>query len=188
MSRRLAFAVSLLLALAASAGAYAVLSTAALRGQASKPQVASARALARRAQQLDAWAASLTKAARSRPPALPAVPRYAPVPTLAAAALGRLPSVAPVRPRAAVVVRRVVRAEKAARLTAAARSSGAGSGRFPGEPADPAPPPQAPSAAAPAPTPPPAPAAAPSAPPTAPARPSSDDGHDDGQAGGGSDD
>jgi len=93
MSRRIALVVSLLLAVAAAAGTFAVLSTAALRAAPTKPQVFDARALARRSRELDAWAASLVKAARARPPALPPIPRYAPIVPIRAARLAALPAV-----------------------------------------------------------------------------------------------
>ncbi len=92
MSRPQALAVSILLALAAASGAFAVSSTGALRSGPTKPEVASAQALARRARQLDAWEASLGRALRSRPPALPALPRYGPLARVRGSAAGALPA------------------------------------------------------------------------------------------------
>ena len=101
MSRTHGLAISVLLALCIAAGASATLSTLRLGARASKPAVARAQALARRAKQLDAWQASLDRALRSRPPALPRVPHYAPVARIAPPG----PLVLPAAPVAAQRVR-----------------------------------------------------------------------------------
>lgn len=132
MSRRSALFVCVLLAVASAAGANAVLSTSALRAGAPKPEVASARSLARRARQLDAWQASLVKAARARPPALLRVPRYARIPTTGAAALGRLPVVSPPRRSAGASTR-----NRTVRISASAVPAvSAAPGRLPGKALD----------------------------------------------------
>ena len=79
MSRLHGLAISLLLAVATGTGAYAMMVTAKLGKATSKPEVASARAIAKQKAQLDKWSASLAKSLRAKPPALPALPRYRPV-------------------------------------------------------------------------------------------------------------
>lgn len=106
MNRRTALLSSLLLAGAATAGVFAVLSTAALRSEPPKPEVASERALTRRAKQLDAWQASLARALRARPPSLPALPRYASIADVQVPEAVALPPVT-ARPTTRVVVRAV---------------------------------------------------------------------------------
>lgn len=86
--------LSLLLGTASVAGAYAVMGTAHLGAAATKPEVATNRAIAKRAKQLDAWEASLQKSLASRPPALPAVPRYARVAIVGPSRPAALPAVA----------------------------------------------------------------------------------------------
>lgn len=95
MSRPQAFGVSILLALAAAAGAWAVTSTGAVRSEATKPELAGEQAIARRSKQLDAWQTALERAARARPPALPAVPHYPKLPRIAIPAAAPLPVFAP---------------------------------------------------------------------------------------------
>ena len=101
MSRPHALAVSVVLALAAAAGVWAVTSTGAVRGEATKPELANDRAIARRSKQLGAWQASLERAARARPPALPAVPHYPRLPRVAAPTAAPLPAFVPPRTTAA---------------------------------------------------------------------------------------
>ncbi|MGZ4463675.1 MAG: hypothetical protein ACXVZP_12690 [Gaiellaceae bacterium] len=172
MSRPQALAVGILLALAAASGAWAVGSTNALRGKATKPEVASSQALAKRAKQLDAWEASLAQALRSRPPALPAVPRYAAPARVRVSGSGTLPALVLSRTSTAPQPHRASRGRTAAVVRSHARPRAGGSAAAPvvaPAPATDDPAPSAPAAAPVASTPPaaapqPAPAQAASAP------------------------
>ena len=104
-------ALSLFLGAAAAAGAYAIIVTAHLGDAETKPEVVSSRQIAKQARKLDAWEASLQKTLKTRPPALPALNRYAAVMFVAAPGATTLPVVASVPRRAA---QQTERARKAA--------------------------------------------------------------------------
>ena len=79
ISRTHGLALSVLLGAASAVGAYALIVTAGLGDAQTKPEVVSGRQIAERARKLDAWEASLRKTLKARPPALPALNRYAAV-------------------------------------------------------------------------------------------------------------
>jgi hypothetical protein len=79
MHRLHAVVISLLLAGAAVAGASAAFRTVSLGPTAAKPATVPERVVAARRAKLDRWSAQLEHARASRPPALPKVPRFAPV-------------------------------------------------------------------------------------------------------------
>ena len=110
MHKAHALVVSLLLAGAVAAGAAATLRTVHLGAAVAAPQVAHVpdAAVRSREKKLAAWSASLRKAGRAKPPALPSVPHFAPVvvpsvPVVRQTAAVATPraTVAAVRPRAA---------------------------------------------------------------------------------------
>jgi len=103
-------ALSLFLGAAAAAGAYAIIVTAHLGDAETKPEVVSSRQIAKQARKLDAWEASLQKTLKTRPPALPALNRYAAVMFVAAPGATTLPVVASVPRRAAQQTERARRA------------------------------------------------------------------------------
>lgn len=80
MGRKHVVVLSLALAACAVAGASAALRTVRLGTTAAKPPRVADSVIAARAARLDTFAASLAHARLSRPPALPPVPHYAPVP------------------------------------------------------------------------------------------------------------
>lgn len=90
--------LSLLLGATVASGAYAALRTAQLRSAATKPQLATQAAIEKRSRKLDAWARSLDRALRTRPPKLPAVPRYGPVAVVPVPGAVVLPAAAPSAP------------------------------------------------------------------------------------------
>ncbi len=79
ISRANGLALSLLLGAAATAGSFAVIATAEIGAAETKPEVISSRQIAQRSRKLDSWEASLRQALKARPPALPALNRYAAV-------------------------------------------------------------------------------------------------------------
>lgn len=81
MRRTHTIGISLLLAVATAAGAAAAVKTVHLGAAtaASKPSRLPDRVIAARRAKLAAWSAALRREAAARPPALPKVPRYAPV-------------------------------------------------------------------------------------------------------------
>jgi hypothetical protein len=79
MRRPYAFAISLLLGGGIAAGAAASLRTAHLGAAPATPATLPDRTVAHRRAKLATWSASLQKARKAKPPALPRVPRYAPV-------------------------------------------------------------------------------------------------------------
>ncbi len=101
-SRGHGLALSLLLGVSTAAGAYGLITTTRLGDAQTKPEVISSRQIAKRAQRLDTWEASLQKALKARPPALPALNRYAAVTFVAAPGAAPLPTPAPVTQSAAV--------------------------------------------------------------------------------------
>jgi hypothetical protein len=125
ISRPHGLALSLLLGAASAAGAYAVIGTAHLGDAQTKPEVATSRQIAVRVKKLDAWEASLRQALRARPPALPALNRYATVAFVAAPAAAALPAPAPgprraaqgAEPAAEPVAAKVVKKKKVVKKT-----------------------------------------------------------------------
>lgn len=85
MSRLHSTLIALLIGAAATAGLYAAVHTVRLGQTAAKPSV-STRDLAARTAKLVAWRHSLHAALAKRPPKLPKLPHYAPVPAPAPAA------------------------------------------------------------------------------------------------------
>ena len=98
ISRAHGLVLSLLLGAASAAGAYAVIGTAKLGDAQTKPEVVSSRQIAMRARKLDAWEASLRKALAAKPPALPALNRYAAVTFVARTGGGVAAGTGPRRP------------------------------------------------------------------------------------------
>ena len=88
MRPRHAAVISLLLALSVAMGAYAAQRTMATTSHAAAKGARLSPVLARRARALDRMEASLRRALRQRPPALPRVPHYKPVHAVAAATGG----------------------------------------------------------------------------------------------------
>ena len=85
MGRKHGLGISLLLGACVVTGASAAMTTVQLGQAAAKKDLAPARVLAQRRAKLTGYEASLEKALRARTPALPAVPRFAPVPVPAVA-------------------------------------------------------------------------------------------------------
>ena len=86
--------IALVIGAAATAGLYAAVQTVRLGQKAPAPSV-SPRDLASRQAKLVAWSRSLHATLAKRPPALPKLPHFAPVPTQPAPAPAPAPSVAP---------------------------------------------------------------------------------------------
>ena len=93
MNRLHALVFSVLVALVAVAGGYATIHTINAGTAATRPEVATEAAIKARSARLDKWAASLKKALRSRPPALPPIPTYARIQTVGALGSAALPKV-----------------------------------------------------------------------------------------------
>ncbi len=83
-----------LLGVASAAGAYATITTAQLGDSETKPELVASATIAKRSARLDAWEASLTRALATKPPKLPAVPRYERVSLVGAPAAAPLPATA----------------------------------------------------------------------------------------------
>jgi hypothetical protein len=79
MGRKHALAISALLAGCVGAGAAAAMKTVHLGAAAAKPPHVADAVIAAQQAKLDRYAATLEKARKARPPALPRVPHYAPV-------------------------------------------------------------------------------------------------------------
>ena len=86
--------IALVIGAAATAGLYAAVQTVRLGQKAPAPSM-SPRVLASRQAKLVAWSRSLHATLAKRPPALPKLPHFAPVPTQPAPAPAPAPSVAP---------------------------------------------------------------------------------------------
>jgi len=189
MSRVHVALISTVLALAAGAGALGVLTTSALGKPTPKTEVAARAAIHKRQHQLTVWERSINQSLRARPPALPPVPRFAPVAVVHSATAATLPTLAkaapvqvasPASPRAVPASRPTTGSSTAGRANVVGGPHVAAEPPAPQEPSDPA---SAPSPApqAPAPSPPPPPAAPqppppppPSPPPPSPSSSSSD--------------
>lgn len=104
MRKAHALVVSLVLAGAVAAGAAATLRTVHLGAAVAAPQVARVPdgAVRAREQKLAAWSASLRKAGRATPPALPSVPHFAPVVVPSVPVVRQVAAAAPAAPRATV--------------------------------------------------------------------------------------
>ena len=130
ISRTHGVALATLLGAASVAGAYATITTAHLGDSETKPEVVASAAIAKRHARLDAWEASLRKALASRPPALPAVPRYARVELVGTPSYGALPALtttgvaaAAAAPAAAAPARAAPRAVPVSHRQAPARTT-----------------------------------------------------------------
>jgi hypothetical protein len=77
IARTHGLALAALLGAASVAGAYSTITTAKLGESETKPEVVASAEIAKRRARLDEWEASLRKALAAKPPALPAIPRYA---------------------------------------------------------------------------------------------------------------
>ncbi len=103
ISRAHGLVLSLLLGTASAAGAYAIVDTAHLGDAETKPELVSSRRIAARESKLDAWAASLEKTLKARPPELPALLRYPPVVFVSGPGAASLPT--PISPTRKTVQR-----------------------------------------------------------------------------------
>lgn len=101
MRKAHAFAISSVLALCAVTGAVAAMKTVHLGAAVAAPARAAPSVVASRRAKLDRWSASLRRARASRPPRLPSVPRFAPVPMPVAPVPASVPVVRKAAPRPA---------------------------------------------------------------------------------------
>jgi hypothetical protein len=180
MSRVHIALISTILAIAAGAGAMSVLTTSALGKPETKPEVAATAAIHKRERQLQLWEKSINRSLEARPPALPAVPRFASIRLVHAspgAALPTLAKAAPAQTTASDATPESHASRPVKISSTSARTTAVGGPRIdvgpptkeqppkdptvaPATPAPPAtspPPPPAPPAATPAPAPPPPP-------------------------------
>ncbi len=135
--------LSLLLGAATAAGFFAIVVTAHLGDAQTKPEVVSSRAIAKRAHKLDDWQASLKKALKVRPPALPPLNRYAAVTYVSAPGAASLPTPAAPSGRTVLEVKQpsepVAKAKTASRVKAKSRPVVAKAARHDDEAANTAP-------------------------------------------------
>jgi hypothetical protein len=97
IARTHGIALAALLGAASVAGAYATITTAKLGDSETKPEVVASAEIAKRRARLDEWEASLRKALATKPPALPAIPRYARAGLVSTPSYAGLPALTPAR-------------------------------------------------------------------------------------------
>jgi hypothetical protein len=115
IARTHGIALAALLGAASVAGAYSTITTAKLGDSETKPEVVASAEIAKRRARLDEWEASLRKALATKPPALPAIPRYARAGLVSTPSYAGLPALSPTRTTTATTTTVAVAAARVSR-------------------------------------------------------------------------